>query len=421
MIEQIRKFNLWDGNPQDTGFLRKTYTERTLAVADNSLVKVLVGQRRAGKSYVLRQVAHHLMERGIASENILYVNKEYMEYDDIRSADDLQQLYIEYRQTFSPQGKVWLFLDEIQLIDAWEHFVNSHAQDFAEPVELFISGSNSDLLSGELSSLLSGRYVDFEILPYSFNEYTDLHHLLSSRENYLRFLQGGALPELSHLQSEETRRHYVSSLKDTILLRDIVRRYNVKDTQLLEDVFRYLVNNASRMVSIQNIVNYFKSVGRKTNYETISSYISYLCKAFLLHKADRYQIAGKELLNGNCKYYSNDLAYYNYLYKGFAYGMGSLLENAVYLDLYRNGWEVYVGVQCHTEVDFVALRDGQKIYIQVCWQMAQQEQTAEREYAPLLSIKDQYRKYVVTLDEIRFPNNNGVEHLFPWELSGIIQ
>lgn len=173
-------------------------------------------------------------------------------------------------------------------------------------------------------------------------------------------------------------------------------------------------------MSVSNIVNYFKSQGRKTNYETLSSYISYLGKAFLMHKAERYHIAGKELLSGNSKYYSNDLAYYNYLYRGFAYGMGSLLENVIYLDMRRKGWLTYVGVQGQSEVDFVGIKGEQKIYVQVCWEMAGDEETAKREYAPLLKIADQYRKVVVTLDEIRFPNNNGIEHLFPWEFSAIL-
>ena len=302
----------------------------------------------------------------------------------------------------------------------WEQFVNSHSQDFAEPQELFISGSNSDLLSGELASLLSGRYVEFEILPYSFQEYAAMESLPMTRANYLQFLQMGMLPELFHLNTEDMRRNYVSAVKDTVMLRDIVRRYNVKDPQLLEDLFRYLVNNSGRLTSISNIVNYFQSLGRKTNYETLSSYTSYLGKAFLMHKAERYHIAGKEILTGNAKYYSNDLAYYNYLYRGFAYGMGSLLENAIYLDMRRKGWLTYVGVHGQSEVDFVGIKGEQKIYVQVCWEMAGDEETAKREYAPLLKIADQYRKVVVTLDEIRFPNNNGIEHLFPWEFCAIL-
>ena len=270
MLDQIRKYNLWDGNEPELGFLRTNYTH---AATGNNLVKVLIGQRRAGKSYVLRQLAKRLMDEGVPAQNILYINKEYLEFGDVKTADDLQQLYQEYRSVLQPRGKVYLFLDEVQLVLQWEQFVNSHSQDFAEPQELFISGSNSDLLSGELASLLSGRYVEFEILPYSFREYTTMESLPVTRANYLRFLQIGMLPELFRLNTEDMQRNYVSAVKDTVMLRDIVRRYNVKDPQLLEDLFRYLVNNAGHLVSVSNIVNYFKSQGRKTNYETLSSYL----------------------------------------------------------------------------------------------------------------------------------------------------
>lgn len=416
MINKIGKYNFWNGNIPELGYFRTEYTDKIYDSIGNNLVKVLVGQRRAGKSFVLRQLAKRLLDSGVPAQNIIYINTEFLEFIDLKTVNDLQSLYQEFRDTLQPQGKIYMFLDEIQQIKGWERFVNSHSQDFVEPKEIFISGSNSDLLSGELASLLSGRYVEFEILPYSFHEYVDMQRLEVNRDNYIQFLQMGMLPELFHLQAEELRNNYVSVIKDTVMLRDIVHRYKVKDSILLDDLFRYVVNNAGRLFSVSNIVNYFKSIGRKTNYETISTYLSYLCKAFLIHRAERYNIAGKALISGNCKYYSNDLAYHNYLYRGFSYGYGNLLENAVYLDLRRQGYQVHVGVKEHSEVDFVAIRSDYKLYVQVCWQMAGDEDTAMREYAPLLGINDQYRKVVVSLDEVRFPNNNGVEHLFPWEI-----
>lgn len=416
MIDKIRKYNFWDNLDIDLGFLRTDYINKIYESVGNNLVKVLVGQRRTGKSFVLRQIAKQLIANGVPAKNILYVNKEYLEYGELNTADDLQMLYQEYLETLKPQGKVYLFLDEIQQIAKWEVFVNSHSQDFVDIQEIFISGSNSDMLSGELASLLSGRYVEFEIMPFSFHEYVAIQNMDVSRENYLSFLQNGMLPELFNLQTEQIRRHYVSSIKDTVMLRDIVHRYSVKDSLLLDDLFRYLVNNAGKLTSIPNIVKYFKSLGRKISYDTLANYASYLCKAYLMHKAERYNIAGKEILSGNCKYYSNDLAYYNYLYRGFAYGLGNMLENAVYLELRRQGWQLYIGVQDKLEVDFVAIKGDQKLYVQVCWKMLDDEETAKREYAPLLNIKDQYRKVIVSLDEMRMPNNNGVEHVFPWEL-----
>ena len=237
MLDQIRKYNLWDGNVLELGFLRTNYTDKIHSATGNRLVKVLIGQRRAGKSFVLRQLAKRLMDDGVTAQNILYINKEYIEFGDVKTADDLQQLYQEYRSVLQPNGKVYLFIDEVQHVLQWEQFVNSHSQDFVEPQEIFISGSNSDLLSGELATLLSGRYVEFEILPYSFHEYAMMENLPMNRENYLHFLQMGMLPELFYLHTEDMRRNYVAAVKDTVMLRDIVRRYNVKDPQLLEDLF----------------------------------------------------------------------------------------------------------------------------------------------------------------------------------------
>ena len=222
MIDQVRKYNFWDNNIPELGFLRTKYTEKIHAATGNNLVKVLVGQRRAGKSFVLRQLAKQLLDDGVPAQNILYVNTEYLEYANLQTANDLQTLYQEYQDTLQPTGKTYLFLDEIQQIKGWEQFVNSHSQDFIEQKEIFITGSNSDLLSGELASLLSGRYVEFEILPYSFHEYTQQQNLEVNRENYLQFLQKGMLPELFHLQTEEVCHHYVSAIKDTVMLRDIV-------------------------------------------------------------------------------------------------------------------------------------------------------------------------------------------------------
>lgn len=282
----------------------------------NNLVKVLVGQRRAGKSYILRQIASKLIAQGVKCENILYINKEYMEFIALRSAIELEELYKAYRQELKPQGKVYLLIDEIQYIEEWERFVNSHSQDFAEPCELFISGSNSNLLSGELATLLSGRYVEFEIFPFGYTEYCGITKQEVDRSSYKKYLQSGALPELFHLPNDEMKQNYVSSIKDTVMLRDIVGRYKVKDIKLLDDLFVYLVNSAASIVSITNIINFFTSKKRKTNYETLSTYITYLENSFLVHRAERYNIKGKDTISGNCKFYLNDLCYRNYLYSG---------------------------------------------------------------------------------------------------------
>ena len=386
----------------------------------NNLVKVLIGQRRSGKSYILRQIASSLVsERGVNPANILYINKEYLEFDFIDDYKALESLYRFYREKLKPQGKVYLFFDEIQNVDGWERFVNSHSQDFVEESELFISGSNSKMLSSELATLLSGRYVEFHIFPYSYAEYLQLMQQPAGRASYLAYLQKGGLPELYNLPTVESEKQYVASVKDTILLRDIVKRKPVRDVRLLDDIFIYLVNNASNLFSVQHIVNFFKSKNRKVSYDTLSNYLGYIEEAFLAYKTERYNIKGKDVVAGNCKYYLNDLSFKNFLYPGFAYGVGYLLENAVYLELRRLGYIVYTGSFRDKEVDFVAMKDDRVIYLQATY-MLETAQTMEREYAPLLTIGDNYEKYVVSMDEVQFPSNEGVRHIQAWNLKEIL-
>lgn len=414
-IASIRKYNFWDDSPIDTGFSRSFYKDKIAQYIGNKLVKVLVGQRRAGKSYILRQIAADLISKGVKKENTLYINKEYMELLTLKEAHELEQLYNAYRKVLKPSGKVYIFIDEVQYIKEWEHFVNSHSQDFAEPCEIFITGSNSNLLSGELATLLSGRYIEFEILPFSYNEYCGITQQEVESKSYKNYLQSGALPELFNLPNDEMKQNYISSIKDTVMLRDIVGRHNIKDVKLLDDLFAYLVNNAANIISITNIINFFGSKKRKTNYETLSSYINYLENSFLIHRAERYNIKGKDIISGNSKYYLNDLSYRNYLYSGYGYGLGYLLENAVYLSLRRSGYQVYVGRIKDKEVDFVAIKGDQKLYIQVTLHLIE-EQTIEREYRSLKLIDDNFDKYVISMDDYKIPSNEGIEHISAWDL-----
>ncbi|MDR0940257.1 MAG: ATP-binding protein [Mediterranea sp.] len=416
----LAKYNLWKGNTFPLGLERTSYLDKVEGFVGNSLIKVLVGQRRSGKSYILRQIAARLVsERGIHPRNILYVNKEYLEFDFIDDYRVLEEVYRLYRERLKPQGRVYLFLDEIQNVEGWERFVNSHAQDFVEPCELFISGSNSKLLSSELATLLSGRYVEFQVFPYSYGEYLRLTGQPADRESCLSYLQIGGLPELHNLIGDDSRRQYVASIKDTVLLRDIVERKPVRDVKLLDDLFVYLVNNASNILSIQNVVNFFKSKGRNASYDTLSNYLGYIEEAFLAHKADRYQIKGKEVVAGHGKYYLNDLSFKNYLYPGFGYGVGYLLENAVYLDLRRSGYAVYTGSVRGKEVDFVGIKGDRTVYVQVAYLM-EAGQTLEREYAPLRAINDSYEKYVVSMDEVSFPSLEGIRHVQAWRLGSLL-
>lgn len=420
----VGKYNLWDGKTLPSGMKRDLYLNKINQFIGNRLVKVIVGQRRSGKSFILRQILNSLIDSGVAPENTLFISKEFIEYNFINNVATLEEFYQCYVSTFSPKGKIYLFIDEIQNIDDWEKFVNSHSQDFTSEVEIFISGSNSRMLSSELATLLSGRYVEFNIYPYSYDEYMLITNTTSNtRESYIKYINSGGLPGLFDIESVEAKTQYVSSVKDTIVLRDIIQRKNknsnetsIRDPRLLDDIFVYIIGNASNPVSIQNIVKYFKNRQRKVAYETIANYINYIAEAFLIHPVMDYNIKGKAVTETPYKYYSNDLSFKNYLYPGIAHGIGYMLENAVYLELRRNGFNVYRGAIKDREVDFVAIKGSRKIYIQ-CSYLIEEDETRMREYASLLDINDNFEKWVISLDEYNYPVYEGVKHIQAWNLT----
>lgn len=421
-ITVIQKLNPWQGRKLPAGMPRKHYTERVEQYIGNRLVKVFVGQRRAGKSYLLRQVMNALLDKGVAGHNIFYISKEYMEFDFLNDYKALESLYQTYRQEVAPTGKCYLFIDEIQNIDGWERFVNSHSQDFTDECELFISGSNSRMLSSELATLLSGRYVEFHVYPFRYAEYRQMKQKEASRDSYLEYLKQGGLPGLFELPTEEARRHYVASVKDTIMLRDIIQRKQdekgapaVRDAKLLDDLFVYVISNASNPISIQNILRYFKGRQRRVAYETVANYLRYIEETFLIHPVMQYQIKGKSVAESAYKYYANDLSFKNFLYPGVAYGWDYLLENAVCLELLCSGFLVYEGCIRDKEVDFVAVKGDRIIYIQ-CAYSIEDDETRRREYASLQAIGDNFEKWVVTLDDLPYPNQEGIRHLQAWRL-----
>lgn len=409
----VKKYNFWDKPVSDMGFLRTDYLEKIAPFLSNHLIKVLTGQRRCGKSYILRQIISKLIADGINPKNILYINLEFTDFDFLRTYSDLDNLVKIYRKAIKPAGKVYLFFDEIQNIKSWEKTINSLSQDYTDQYEIFITGSNSELLSGELSTYLSGRYIEFLISPFSYAEYIAHLQLENNKQNYLQYINTGGLPELFNLNNENSIRQYVSAVKDTILLRDIVQRYKIKDAKLLDDIFTYLINNASNLISVNNIVNYFKSKNRKTSYETVANYIHYLKNSFLIHQLERYNISGKEILSGTYKYYANDLSFKNYVYQGFSYGIGYKLENIIFLELLNSGFDIYVGYMRNKEVDFVAIKNSESIYIQVSYILID-KQTINREYSSLESISDNYEKIIVSLDDFNFDNKNGIKHIQAW-------
>lgn len=415
----LEQYNFWTEKNLSVGFVRNLYIRKINQFIGNRLIKVLVGQRRVGKSFLLRQIATTLVQKGTNRKNVFMLNMDISAFDFISSYKELQEIFNLYLQKLKPEGRVYIFIDEIQNIEGWEKFVNSYSQDYRNEYEIFITGSNSKMLSSELATLLSGRYVKFEVFPFSFSEYCGITNQEEIKSSYLNYMKKGGIPELFNLEGEEVERNYVSTLKDTILLRDIMQRNNIKDVKLLEDLFIYLVNNTSNLFSVNNIVNYYKSKGKKVSYDTIALYLSYIQDTFLIHKTDRYNLKEKDILSGVCKYYVNDLAFEHYLFRGIHHGIGYNLENLQYLDLRRSGYEVYVGSLKNREVDFVAIRQDRVIYVQSAYMLID-DTTIEREYSVLEGINDNYEKYVVSLDDIPLRSKGGIQNIPAWQFYKVI-
>lgn len=415
-FEGLKKINYWEDEPGfNLGFIRNKYLKKLTDASGNKLIKVIAGQRRSGKSYVIRQFIHNLIHaRAIEAKNIFYLNKELYEFERIRNDADFNSLFRYYLQELQPKGKIYVFIDEIQNIDQWEKIVVSLAQHITEEYELFITGSNSRLLSGELASHLSGRYLVIEVFPFSYPEFLDFFQYQNNKENFIKYITTSGLPEIYNIKSYDIQRHYFQSLKDTILLKDIMYRYKIRDYVLLEELLLFLLHNAGNLVSIPSIIKYYKNRQRKADYSTISSYIDYMESAFILRCCPKYSFKTKELLSGEKKYYINDLGFRNYLYPQLTTDIASMLENTVYLHLRMNGAEVKAGYVRDKEIDFVASKGNIKNYIQVTYLLSSEE-TINREFRALESIDDNFPKYLVSMDELTIQNSKGIIHIKIWD------
>ncbi len=415
-LEILSEYNIWNGEYLPEGYRRIQYMEKIKSFMNNRVIKVLIGQRRAGKSYILRQVINLLhRELSVNEVNIFYLNKEQLVFDEITDYKKLDELFRAYLDYFKPKGKVYIFLDEIQTISEWEKFVVSYSQDTRHDYEIFITGSNSQLLSTELSTLLSGRYVEISVFPYSFTEYCEFTGKEPDKTSFTEYIKVGGLPELLNFDGFEPRMHYVESVKNAIILRDIIERHKIKDTALLEMILKYIILNTGNMTSVNSIVKYFRSTGRRVNYETVSDYIHFLTQALIAHSAERYHIKNKQILKQERKFYLNDLSFRNFLYGETYFNPAASLENYVYLSLLRKGYRVFVGILNNGEIDFIAHYGNKVLYFQVAY-LIESEDTMARETGNLLRIQDNYPKYLVTMDDVHFGNIQGISHVQAWQL-----
>ena len=387
---------------------RPLYMDKIMAYVDTPFVKILTGVRRCGKSTILRMIMEKLKtERGIPDDRIINCRFDSMEYEDMTA----KQIYTLLKNKLSCTEKTYLFLDEVQEIKGWEKVVNSLASDF--DVDLYITGSNSRMMSSEIATYLTGRYVSFRIFTLSFGEYlmfkskfADVGEPKAELANYVRL---GGFPA-THLRAYSQDEIYtiVRDIYNSTIFSDIVRRNQVRKIDQLERVVKYTFNNVGSTFSAKSISDYLKSERRSLDNETVYSYLDKLEKAYLLHRCSRYDLQGKEILKTQEKFYLADVAL-RYSVLGYnADSVASSLENIVYLELCRGGYTVNVGRTKDGEIDFVAVRQNEKIYVQVT-QEINSEKTEKREYNRLLEIPDNYPKYVLTTDEFAGGNYEGIK------------
>ena len=387
---------------------RPLYVDKIMAYADTPFVKILTGVRRCGKSTILKMIMERLKtERNIPEDRMISCRFDSMEYEDMTA----KQIYTLLKEQLSPAGKTYLFLDEVQEIKGWEKVVNSLASDF--DVDLYITGSNSRMMSSEIATYLTGRYISFRIFTLSFGEYlmfkskfANVGEPKAELANYVRL---GGFPA-THLQAYSQDEIYtiVRDIYNSTIFSDIVKRNQVRKIDQLERVVKYTFNNVGNTFSAKSIADYLKAERRSLDNETVYSYLEKLEKAYLLHRCSRYDLQGKEILKTQEKFYLADVAL-RYSVLGYnADSVASSLENIVYLELCRRGYTVNVGKTGDSEIDFVAVRQNEKIYVQVT-QEINSEKTEKREYSRLLEIPDNYPKFVLTTDEFAGGNYEGIK------------
>jgi predicted AAA+ superfamily ATPase len=338
----------------------------------------------------------------------------------VQTNEILIDVITQYFDELKPVGKVYLFFDEIQEVEGWEKVINSYLANDRIDCEIFLTGSNANLLSTELSTYVTGRYVEIAVFPFSFREYSDYHHLPLNKDTLIKYLESSGMPELFALKTDPQKISYLMSLKDSILMNDIVKRFNIKNPKLLELLLDFLIDNIGKLFSFNSIVNKLNTFGQHTNVVTVSNYIHYLELTFLVHSVSRYDLKGKKILEGERKYYLNDLGFSNYLHSSFDNGINRKLENYIYQGLLQAGCKIYVGNILNLEIDFVAELNHKKFYIQVTY-LLHSEEVINREYGNLEKIRDNWPKLVISLDDVSFPDKDGIQHISAWDFSTFLK
>lgn len=392
--------------------IREKYLSKIRPFYNVDLIKVITGIRRSGKSVILTQIIEELKESGIKENQIIYMNFELKEFSNIKNDDDL---YLYVKDKIKDNVKYYLFFDEIQNIIGWEKTINSFKAEYKENISIFITGSNSDLLSGELATYLAGRYVSFKVLPFTFKEVSKLkgkedEDKYELEKDFDEYIKWGGLPQRFVFTSEEQIRTYLIDIYNSIVVKDIIDRFGIKDLELFNRIVEYIVTTPSQIFSAENLAKYFIiNDDRGVTKNTLYNYLEYMSKAMLINKAERYDVKGKRILNGKYKYYLTDLGLGQVMNVSKKPQMGAYLENIVYNELLSRGYDVKVGNLENKEIDFIATRANEKIYIQVAFILAD-EAVIEREFGAYDNIGDNYPKYVLSTDKFDM-SQNGIIHM----------
>ena len=391
---------------------RDEYIKQIVPFIDKDVIKVLTGIRRSGKSVMLKLLMEELKNIGINENQFIYINFENLKYRNLKNYERLYDFIL--NKVDNKYKSYYIFLDEIQEVEEWEKCVNSLRVDEDFNFDIYITGSNAKLLSGELSTYLAGRYIEFVVYPFSFKEFFEImkekNKEIDLKEAFQDYVKFGGMPFLHNLDyNYEASMQYLQDLYASIILKDITQRNNIRDTDLLERIINYVVMNIGNTFSATSISKFFKSENRKVATETILNYIKACEEAFLIYRVARNDLLGKKILNVNEKYYIADHGIREAMMENNQKNINQILENIVYFEMLRRGYNVKIGKVDNLEVDFVCKKNDETIYIQVSYLLAS-EDTKEREFSVLENIKDNYPKYVLSMDEFDM-SRNGIKHV----------
>ena len=391
---------------------RDEYIKKIVPFIDKDVIKVLTGIRRSGKSVMLKLLMEELKNIGINEKQFIYINFENLKYRNLKNYERLYEFIL--NKVDNKYKSYYIFLDEIQEMEEWEKCVNSLRVDEDFNFDIYITGSNAKLLSGELSTYLAGRYIEFVVYPFSFKEFFEImkekNKEIGLKEAFQDYVKFGGMPFLHNLDYNfEASMQYLQDLYASIILKDITQRNNIRDTDLLERIINYVIMNIGNTFSATSISKFFKSENRKVAIETILNYIKACEEAFLVYRVARNDLLGKKILNVNEKYYIADHGIREAIMENNQKNINQVLENIVYFEMLRRGYNVKIGKVDNLEVDFVCKKNDETIYIQVSYLLAS-EDTKEREFSVLENIKDNYPKYVLSMDEFDM-SRNGIKHV----------